>query len=215
MSSANALGNAGAIGFGGGTLQYGTGITTDYSSRFSPAANQAYSVDVNGQAVTYATGLTGTGTSTLSVSSTATGGRLNLTGLSTYTGATTVGANTVFNLARAGTNTGASSNSSGTYTPGTLAGASGMATTVTVNNSGTLLLNASYALNQNLNVTLNGTGTAATGTGAINLANGVLIGQGREQHRDFDGRDDAGSRDVDPGEQRDFVLRRCFGHVGV
>jgi autotransporter-associated beta strand protein len=41
IGNAAALGAGGTISFGGGTLQYGAGITDDLSSRFSTAANQA------------------------------------------------------------------------------------------------------------------------------------------------------------------------------
>lgn len=61
----------GEIRFGGGTLQYGTGITTDLSSRIRNNTN-AIRVDTNGQDVTFASlsssntgGLVKTGTGTL------------------------------------------------------------------------------------------------------------------------------------------------------
>ncbi|MFC4274365.1 autotransporter-associated beta strand repeat-containing protein [Achromobacter aloeverae] len=54
LGSAGALGTTGTISFGGGTLQYSSSNTTDYSSRFSTAAGQQYHVDTNGQDVTFA-----------------------------------------------------------------------------------------------------------------------------------------------------------------
>ena len=60
IGNAAALGSTGTISFGGGTLQY-SGITTDFSSRFSTAASQAYRVDTNGQNVTWAGALTSSG----------------------------------------------------------------------------------------------------------------------------------------------------------
>ncbi len=60
--SAGALGTSGALSFTGGTLQYSASNQTDYSSRFSTAAGQKYSVDTNGQNVTFATGITATNT---------------------------------------------------------------------------------------------------------------------------------------------------------
>ena len=44
LSTANAIGTSGTIAFSGGALQYTSVNTTDYSSRFSTAANQAYSI---------------------------------------------------------------------------------------------------------------------------------------------------------------------------
>lgn len=55
--SANALGAIGDLLFTGGTLQYSAFNTNDYSARFNVAANSAYSIDTNGQNVTFATAL--------------------------------------------------------------------------------------------------------------------------------------------------------------
>ena len=44
-----------------GTLQFTANGTTDYSNRFSAAANQAYSFDTHGQSVTLASALTSSG----------------------------------------------------------------------------------------------------------------------------------------------------------
>ncbi len=57
----SAAANPGSIVFNGGTLQYSASNTNDYSGRFSTAANQPYSVDTNGQNVTWATALTASG----------------------------------------------------------------------------------------------------------------------------------------------------------
>ena len=46
-----------------GALQFTATNTTDYSSRFSNAANQKYAVDTNGQDVTLASNLTSVGSS--------------------------------------------------------------------------------------------------------------------------------------------------------
>ena len=55
------LGNFGTIVFGGGTLQHSAANVNDYSGRFSTDPGQAYSVDTNGQTVTWATDLTSSG----------------------------------------------------------------------------------------------------------------------------------------------------------
>ena len=54
VGSLNALGASGTIAFGGGKLQYSSGNTVDYSSRFSSASSQYFQVDTNGQAVVWA-----------------------------------------------------------------------------------------------------------------------------------------------------------------
>ena len=76
LTNTDALGTAGTISFAGGTLQWSANNTTDYSSRFSTAAGQNFSLDANGQVVTLASNLTGA-TSTLSLG---TSGTLILTG---------------------------------------------------------------------------------------------------------------------------------------
>jgi len=85
------LGKSGTISFGGGTLQYSALNQADYSSRFSTAASQAYSVDTNGQSVGWGTALTSAGGSLAKSGS----GTLTLTGTSTYTGATSVNGGTL------------------------------------------------------------------------------------------------------------------------
>jgi autotransporter-associated beta strand protein len=81
----------GTISFGGGTLQYSASNTTDYSGRFSTAANQAYNIDTNSQNVTFATALTSSGGSLTKSGA----GTLILTAANTYTGGTTVSAGTL------------------------------------------------------------------------------------------------------------------------
>ncbi len=57
----SAASNPGSIVFNGGTLQYSSSNTHDYSGRFSTAANQSYSVDTNGQNVIWSAALTASG----------------------------------------------------------------------------------------------------------------------------------------------------------
>ena len=65
LGHANAIGSSGTISFGGGTLQSSESNTSDYSDRFSNAADQQYKLDTNGQNVTLASALTSSGGSAL------------------------------------------------------------------------------------------------------------------------------------------------------
>ncbi len=87
--SSGPLGKSGTISFGGGALQYSPANTYDYSPRFSTAAGQSFSADLAGQTVTWTAPLASTN-GTLTVASSAAGGKLILTGTNTYTGDTTV-----------------------------------------------------------------------------------------------------------------------------
>ena len=86
------LGNAGALGavaadagntisFEGGTLQFTALNTNDYSARFSSAAGQAWSIDTNGQSVTFAAGLSSSGGTFTKLGA----GTLSLTGENSFT----------------------------------------------------------------------------------------------------------------------------------
>jgi autotransporter-associated beta strand protein len=91
LGNANALSSSGAISFGGGTLQFSSANTTDYSSRFSTAAGQAYSLDTNGENVTVGTALSSSG-GTLTKHGL---GALTLSAANTYTGDTILSAGTL------------------------------------------------------------------------------------------------------------------------
>ncbi|MGA2068858.1 MAG: autotransporter-associated beta strand repeat-containing protein [Thermoguttaceae bacterium] len=91
----NQLANAaGTILFGGGTLQYSAANNNDYSGRFSTSGNQPISIDTNGQNVTFATAIQGTGTS-LTLMDTVGTGSLTLTASNTYSGGTTISGGTL------------------------------------------------------------------------------------------------------------------------
>ena len=167
IGNANALGTSGNITFGGGALQYGSGITVDLSNRIKNSGS-AILIDTNGQSVTFASildssnsgGLTKTGS-----------GTLTLNASNTYTGATTINAGTL---------------SIATITNGGVAGALGNSTSVAGNlvlGGGTLQYTGSTG-STDRNFTLsNGTtsvidvssagttltisGTAATTTGGL------------------------------------------------
>ena len=87
----SAAANPGSIVLAGGTLQFSSVNHNDYSGRFSTAANQAYNIDTNGQAVTFATALTSSGGTLLKLGS----GTLTLTGANSYTGVSTLSAGTL------------------------------------------------------------------------------------------------------------------------
>lgn len=92
LGSSGALGSTGTISFNGGILQYSGTNTTDYSNRFSTAANQQYDVDTNGQDIVFAGALTSAG-GTFTKRGT---GKLTLTSAgNTYSGTTTVGEGTL------------------------------------------------------------------------------------------------------------------------
>jgi len=157
LGSSGALGSSGTISFGGGTLQHSSSNTTDYSNRFSTAASQAYSVDTNGQNVTWATALTSSSGTLAKTGS----GTLTLSGANTFNGTTTVGG--------------------GTLTAAAVSGSALASTSsITVNSGGTLLLGASDQINNSATMTLNGGTfskgnfsegtTAAVGIGALTLS---------------------------------------------
>ena len=107
-STSGPLGSPVSIAFAGGTLQYSSVNQYDYSSSFSTAGNQAYSVDTNGQSVTWATGLVSSGGSLTKIGS----GTLTLSGSNFYSGTTTIAAGTLaFNASSNQTLSGAISGS--------------------------------------------------------------------------------------------------------
>lgn len=104
LGSASAIGSSGLISFGGGTLQYSAVNTTDYSSRFSTAAGQAYSIDTNGQSVSFASAVASSGGSLVKLGA----GTLTLTrlvdGWAVRDGTTTVAAAGLLQTGVNGTN---------------------------------------------------------------------------------------------------------------
>ena len=88
---------SGNVTFDGGTLRWGTGNTTDISSRLAPLGASGGTADLNGQALTFGTAVTGTGGLALTG-----GGSLTLTGDSTFGGALTIGSGTTVNLGAGG-----------------------------------------------------------------------------------------------------------------
>jgi len=75
----------------GGILQFSASNAFDYSGRFSTAGSQTWNIDTNGQSVSFATALQGTG-STLTKSG---AGTLTVSASNTYDGATQISAGTL------------------------------------------------------------------------------------------------------------------------
>lgn len=128
LGSANAIGSSGTISFGGGTLQSSASNTTDYSARFSNAANQQVNIDTNGQNVSLASNLTSSGGSFTKLGA----GSLTLSGTNSYTGGTTVSAGTL--LINGSLTTSAVTVGSG----GTLGGSGSLGALLTVQSGGVL-----------------------------------------------------------------------------
>ena len=161
VGSSGAIGSTGTITFGdwtgGGILQYSLSNTTDYSSRFSSANSQAYSIDTNGQSVTLGSALT----STLGSLNKYGSGTLTLGGTNTYANGT---GTTVFAgilQVSSDANLGGSVNAPVTLQGGALLASSSFATgrSLTVTGSGNILYVASGAT-----LTINGTIFGSGGT---------------------------------------------------
>ena len=143
VGHANALGTTGNIAFGGGTLQYGTGITADLSSRIKNSASSV-NIDTNGESVTFASAVDSTNSGGLAKLG---AGTLILSANASYTGGTTITAGTL-QIGNGGT-----------------AGSLG---TGTVTNNSHLAINRSNA--HTISNTINGTGNlSVTGGGVITL----------------------------------------------
>ena len=91
IGHANALGTSGNITFGGGTLQYGSGITVDLSGRIKNSAS-AILIDTNGQSVSFDSVLDSTNSGGLAKNGS---GTLNLNASNTYSGTTIVNVGTL------------------------------------------------------------------------------------------------------------------------
>lgn len=86
LGSSGAIGSTGTISFTGGALRFSASNTTDYSWRFSQAAGQHVQLDTNGQSVSLVAPLTSVGGSLAKLGS----GTLSLSGSSSYDGGTTI-----------------------------------------------------------------------------------------------------------------------------
>ena len=170
LGSSGALGSSGTISFGGGTLQYSASNTTDYSSRFSNAASQAYSIDTNGQNVTLASALTSVGGSFTKLGA----GTLILSGVNTYTGGTTVSGGTLqMSAINRLLSTGALTVSGGTFDLQTFAQTVGAVSLTSGSITGTgILTGSSFDLQSGtISAIIAGTGTVTKSTsGTVTLS---------------------------------------------
>ncbi|WP_416548305.1 YDG domain-containing protein [Limnohabitans sp. DCL3] len=176
LGSANAIGdtstlsNVPPITFSGGTLQFSVSNTTDYSSRFATGVAQSYSLDTNGQSVTLASALTGTGTSTLTKLGV---GTLTLSGTNTYTGATTVSSGTLAVTSAAGLGTTAGNTTVASGAVLDLQNVTGVAETLTLNGGSLISSTGTSALSGA--VTLGSASTVDVGGTQLTLS-GVISG---------------------------------------
>ena len=156
VDNASALGSAATtnyISFTGGKLLYGTGITTDFSSRFTNGAGQLVSIDTGGNNVTFGSALTSSG-GTLTKSG---AGTLTLGGANSYTGKTTIAGGALSVAAANG-----------------LGGNPGSATAdqVTISNGGKLLVTTGFTANANAGMTIGSGGGTVEVNGAQSLVQG-------------------------------------------
>ena len=153
VNNASGIGTAGTISFGGGKLIYGSGITTDFSSRFTNGAGQLVSIDTGGNNVTFGSALTSSG-GTLTKSG---AGTLTLGGANSYTGKTTIAGGALSVAAANG-----------------LGGNPGSATAdqVTISNGGKLLVTTGFTANANAGMTIGSGGGTVEVNGAQSLVQG-------------------------------------------
>jgi autotransporter-associated beta strand protein len=165
--------NQGPVTFNNGTLQYSNTLyntVVDISGQPVTLAGNA-TIDVNGNAITYANSIGNGGSGALTVASTAAAGTLTLQGANTYAGGTTINSGAVLNV----NNTSGSGTGSGNVTVaggGTLGGTGAVAGNVTWQSGAQGLFTAGSPLAVAGSVTLNG--NALT----VYVPNGLPLGSG-------------------------------------
>jgi autotransporter-associated beta strand protein len=168
FAAANNFGS-GAITLDGGGLQWATGNTGDISSRLAPPGAGGSTFDTNGNNLSFATALTGAG----GITKTGTG-TLTLAVANTYSGGTTLAGGTLAVSADAdlGSATGAV-----TFNGGALETTASFATSrnAMLNGSSTFQTDAGTTLTWNGNVAGTG-GLTKAGTGALKFFGGGLAG---------------------------------------
>lgn len=175
MSINNTGLGTGGVGFNGGTLQWASGTSNDFSTQVVTINSAGGTLDANGNPVTLANAIGNNGSGALTVQSSVAGGILNLRGSSTYTGDTTVSSGTLNannpSGSATGTNTvtvlsGAALGGSGTIT-GTVTWQSGALGSFEI---GTRLTAGVVALNNN-SVVVNVPGSTPLQPGTYTLMN--------------------------------------------
>ena len=173
LNSPSSLPVGGSIGFAGGTLQFTSGNTIDYSGVIA-SSTAPISIDTNGQPVTFNSPLAASNTGGLTLNdSNASPGSLTLAATELYTGPTTITAGT---LIVSGSLASSAVNVSGTLQ---LANASALASSVlNVKNGATLQLRsdlpATFATNGNF--TLAGSSTTTFNVGPVTSASNNSLG---------------------------------------
>ena len=165
VGSSGALSSGTTLSFNGGSLQYSNSNQTDYSPQFSTTAGQAYSIDTNGQNVSFAMALGSIGGSLTKLGS----GTLTLSAPAAYSGATSVNAGTlaIAGLGNTAVTVGNGATLAALPGSGSIAIGSGSASVSVVSGGSLTLVDGSAGtLNINGGLTL---GTAATGIVPANL----------------------------------------------
>src|SRR5581483_6830662 len=171
--------SSGGISFGGGTLQYGSGITTDYSARIAAGTStSAVAIDTGTNNVTFATALTSSQSGGLTKSGS---GMLTLSANNAYTGVMTINLGTLSLTGTINNTGGVVVNSGGTLAvTGTIGSTGGIA----VNAGGTFTLSGAGAVASGNGITINGSGAKFVQTSsvvnacAVTLTTGTLDGTG-------------------------------------
>jgi autotransporter-associated beta strand protein len=191
FSNATAFGSGGNITFGGGTLKYGTGFTTDLAARIKNSTG-AVSIDDNGQSITNAGPIDSSNTGGLVKAG---AGKWTLSGENAYAGVTIISNGTLSFASSAGgigtasytTNTSYTFSAAGgnllvglspSFTNNPSAGADGSGP-VTLLTDGNVSLNYTVGNNAVLTYTV-GSANAGCAIFGINLYTGPWGGGGRE-----------------------------------
>ncbi len=165
-AAANPIG--GTISFGGGTLQYNVNPGSDFSARFSTAANQQYRINLtSGREATFSTNLASVGGTLTKLGS----GTLILAAGSTYSGGTTLSAGTLNFGHASALGSGALSITANATLQANVAATVANAISIATGVTGTLNTNGNATT---LGGALTGSGSLIkTGAGTLNISGGA------------------------------------------